>query len=300
METVLITGGTGLIGKHLSNKLIEKGYKVTLLSRKRNADGTIPAYYWEPDRNAIDPAAVSGADYIVHLAGAGIGDKRWTKRRKQLILDSRIKTTEFLFSKVQETGTRLKAFITASGIGYYGAITSERIFRETDPPSVDFAGEICRQWENAADRFEEQGIRTVKIRTGIVVTGKGGAVGRMITPVRMGIGSALGTGNQYLPWIHIEDLCNIYTMAIENRSLTGAFNAVAPEHKTNKEFLQTLASILGKPFFFPDIPAFVLRIIFGEMSGILLGGSRISCEKIIASGYSFRFPDLEGAFRNLF
>ena len=300
MENVIITGGTGLIGKHLCKKLKEKGYNVAILSRKGNADRDIPVYYWDPDKNMIDNKAISAADYIIHLAGAGIGDKRWTKKRRQLIYDSRIATCEFLFNKVQESGIKLKAFITASGIGYYGAVTSEKIFSETDQPSGDFIGEICRQWEISANRFEESGIRTVKIRTGIVLTRKGGAMARMIIPVKMCVGSALGSGRQYFPWIHIEDLCNIYFKAIEDSSLTGAYNAVAPQHKTNREFIRTLAVVLRKPFFLPKIPSFAINLLFGKMSAIILKGSRISADKIISAGYTFKFRDLDNALRNLF
>jgi len=300
METVIVTGGTGLIGRYLCEKLKEKGYNVALLSRNSNPDSDIPVYSWDPDKKMIDPEAISTADYIIHLAGAGIGDKRWTKKRKELISDSRIKTCELLFNKVEESGTKLKAFISASGIGYYGAVTSDKIFSETDHSSGDFIGEICRQWENAADRFEESGIRTVKIRTGIVLTEKGGALARMTPTVKMGIGSALGNGRQYLPWIHVEDLCNIYIKAIEDISLKGAYNAVAPEHVTNREFMRTLAKVLEQPFFFPAVPSFALKILFGKMSGILLNGSRVSADKIISAGYNFKFPDLENALKNLF
>jgi uncharacterized protein (TIGR01777 family) len=300
MENVIITGGTGLIGRHLCKKLKEKGYNVALLSRKSIPESDIPVYYWNPQKNEIDQEAIKSADYIIHLAGAGIGDKRWTKKRRQLITDSRIKTGELLYNKVHETGIKLKAYISASGIGYYGAITSDKIFTETDQPSKDFLGEICRQWEQGADRFEESGIRTVKIRTGIVLTKKGGALARMITPVRMGIGSALGNGKQYQPWIHIDDICNIYIKAIEDKSLKGAYNAVAPEYVTNREFMRTLAKVLEKPFFFPAVPSFAMKILFGKMSGILLNGSRVSADKIILAGYNFVFPDLENALKNLF
>jgi uncharacterized protein (TIGR01777 family) len=299
METVLITGGTGLIGIHLIKKLKEEGYKISLLSRKSNDFGDIKVYEWDPDKNFIDQKSLLTADYIIHLAGAGIGDKRWTKKRRQLIYDSRIGTGELLFNKVKESGTRLKAFISASGIGYSGATTTEKICYETDPLSQDFIGEICRQWEQMADRFEESGIRTVKIRTGIVLSRNGGALARMIIPVRMGIGSALGNGRQYLPWIHIQDLCNIYLKALGDTSLKGAFNAVAPEHITNKDFMRTLALVMKKPFFFPNIPAVVLQIIFGKMAGILINGNKVSGEKIIAAGYSFQFPGVENALRDL-
>jgi uncharacterized protein (TIGR01777 family) len=300
METVLITGGTGLIGRHISKKLKENGFNVTLLSRKRETDGAISVYTWDPDKNFIDPEAISKADYIIHLAGAGIGDKRWTKKRRELIIDSRIKTGELIFIKVQESGKKLKAFISASGIGYYGTTTSDKIFKETDFPDKDFLGEVCRKWEEMADRFKESGIRTVKVRTGVVLTDKGGVLGRMATTVKMGIGSPLGSGKQYIPWIHIDDLCNLYLKAVEDQSMTGAWNAVAPEHITNRELMQTLAKVLEKPFFFPAVPSLVLKILFGKMSGIILKGSRVSAGKIISTGYNFEYPNLENALRNLF
>lgn len=300
METVLITGGTGLIGSHLSKKLKENGFNITLLSRKRETDGAISVYTWDPDEDFIDPEAISGADYIIHLAGAGIGDKRWTKKRRNLIIDSRIKTGELIFNKVQESGKKLKAFISASGIGYYGTISSDKIFNETDPPSNDFLGEVCRKWEEMADRFKESGIRTVKFRTGVVIAEKGGALGRMTTVVNMGIGSPFGSGRQYIPWIHIEDLCNLYLRAVKDPSMMGAWNAVAPEHTTNGEFMRILAEVLEKPFFFPAVPSFVLKMLLGKMSGIILKGSRASAGKIISSGYKFEYPGLENALKNLF
>jgi len=304
METVLITGGTGLIGNHLCKKLQEKDYNIVLLSRNsntyNNTYSNTPAYAWDPEKNEIDINSLMHTEYIIHLAGAGLGDKRWTQKRKQLIADSRIRTGELIFNKVIESGIKLKAFISASAIGYYGSITSEKIFRETDPPGRDFIAQVCRQCEQMADRFERSGIRTVKIRTGIVLSNHGGALSKMAAPVKLGIGSALGTGRQYMPWIHIEDLCNIYIRAIEDSRLSGAYNATAPEHRTNKDFMNALATTLGKPFFAPAVPSMVMKLLFGEMSGILLNGSRISSGKIIASGYQFSFPTLENALKNLF
>jgi len=300
METVLITGGTGLIGRQLTRKLKEKGYNVLLLSRKSSPGNGHSGYNWNPDKNEVENEVIERSDYIIHLAGAGIGDKRWTKKRKELILSSRIKTCELLFKKVQESGTKLKAFISASGIGWYGAETSEKIFSETDPPAGDFIGDVCRQWEQSADRFQESGIRTVKIRTGIVLARKGGALGRMTLTVRPGLGSALGSGRQYNPWIHIDDLCNIYLRAIEDKSMAGSWNAVAPEHITNREFMRKLAKVLEKPFFFPAVPSFAIKLLFGNMSEILLKGSRVSAGKILSAGYNFEFPDLENALKNLF
>jgi uncharacterized protein (TIGR01777 family) len=217
-----------------------------------------------------------------------------------LILDSRIKSGDLLFRSVSGNAKKLKAFISASAVGYYGAVTSDKIFYEEDLPSGDFLGETCRRWEQSADRFEEIGIRTIKIRTGVVLSGHGGALAKMVIPVKMGVGSAMGNGKQYMSWIHVEDLCNIYIMAIEDVEMRGAYNAAAPDHITNKEFTKSLAQSLGKPFWFPNIPAFAIKTLFGEMSDILLKGSRVSSEKIISTGYSFKFPDLESALNDLF
>jgi uncharacterized protein len=299
METVLICGGTGLVGRHLSQRLIEKGYRVAFLSRRRIQDPDIQNYFWNPDQNEIEETAIETADYIIHLAGANIGGKRWSLKRRQLILDSRVKTGMLIFKSVKTNKHKPKAFISASAIGYYGAITSDHVFQETDPNSNDFLGEVCRQWEQIADSFKDLGIRTVKIRTGIVLAKEEGALAKMIVTVKSGIGSAIGNGQQYLPWIHIDDLCNIYIKAIEDMQMKGAYNAVAPDSRTNSDFTKTLASVLKKPFWFPNVPAIVMKIIFGRMSELLLKGSRVSSDKIQAAGYSYLFPDLESALTDL-
>ncbi len=299
MSTVLISGGTGLIGRHLCKKLIGKGYSVSILSRTGFTEGEIPVFHFDTDKNEIDERAIREADYIVHLAGANIGEKRWTKNRKQLIVDSRVKTAQLIFEKVKEYNVKLKAFISASAIGYYGAITTNKKFSETDSPYTDFLGETCRLWEKSADSFEEIGIRTVKVRTGVVLTSQGGALAKMITPVKLGIGSAIGSGKQFIPWIHIDDLCNIYIKAIEDTQMHGAYNAVAPDFKTNREFTKEIAKVLKKPFWFPDVPDFIINLLFVEMSEMILKGSSVSPDKIINAGYEFIFPGLEGALKNV-
>lgn len=300
MATVLITGGTGLIGTHLCSVLKEKGYKVALLSRSGNAASDIPTYAWDLEKGEIDKEAIETADYIIHLAGVNISDKRWTPKQKQLIIDSRVKTAKLIFDKIKENTNVLKAFISASAIGYYGTSSLDIIFKESDPPDSGFLGNTCAQWERVVDRFKELGVRTVKLRTGVVLTKQGGVMAKMTEPVKLGIGSALGNGKQYIPWVHIDDLCNIYIKAIEDTQMNGAYNAVAPDHKTNAEFTHTLAHVLKKPFWFPNVPSMMLRIIFGKMSAILLRGNRVSADKIIASGYKFQFPDLENALTDLF
>jgi uncharacterized protein (TIGR01777 family) len=296
METVLITGGTGLIGRHLSKRLTGLGFSVSILSSGTKPVGNYETYFWDYHTGKVDPEIISKANYIIHLAGANIGEKRWTKSRKQEIIDSRVKSAELIYNCLKDKPNVCKAFISASAVGYYGSVTSEKTFTETDSPSSDFLGTVCQLWESAADKFEELGIRTVKIRTGVVLTSKGGALAKIALPVKFGIGSAIGNGKQYMPWVHIDDLCDIYIKAIEDTHIQGAYNAVAPEHLTNIDFLKTLSEVLHKPFWFPKIPGFVLKIVFGEMSEMLLNGSRISSEKISATGFTFSYPKLREAF----
>ncbi len=299
MKNVLITGGTGLIGKHLSERLIQSGYRVSVLSRERNNNSKIPVYAWDVEKKTIDNEALENVDYIVHLAGANISERRWTEKRKQLILDSRVKSSNLIFEELKKKNIKLKAFISASAVGYYGAVTSNKIFNETDFAPNDFLGETCRLWEQTTKQFENVGIRTVIIRAGIVLAKEDGALSKMMGPVKMGIGSAIGDGKQYIPWIHIDDICNIFIKAIENDAMHGAYNAVSPDPKTNKEFTKTLAKVLNAPFWFPAIPAFALKLMFGKMSEIFLKGSRVSSDKISATGFQFRFPELEKALKNI-
>ena len=299
MSTVLITGGTGLIGEQLSKRLKDKGYEVAILSRARSKEEQILTYIWDLNKFEIDKEAIATADFIIHLSGSSIGEKRWTTKRKQQIIDSRIKSGQLIFDEIRKQNKNLKAFISASAIGYYGTTTSNKIFYETDPPGDDFLGRTCREWEQVADGFKNIGIRTVKIRTGVVLTKRGGALSKIKIPIKTGLGSAIGTGKQYIPWIHIDDLCGIYIKAIEDTQMIGAYNAVAPEHVTNKEFTQRLTTILKKTVWFPNIPAVVMKTLFGEMSEILLQGSRVSAEKIQTTGYNFQFPSLEGALKQL-
>lgn len=297
--SILITGGTGLVGTELCKKFAERGYRVACLLRSKTKIPGIISYSWDLGKGEIDREAIETADYIIHLAGANIGEKRWTAERKKLILDSRIKTAELIFAKCQEVKHNVKAFISASAVGYYGAITSERVFAEVDPPSNDFLGEVCRKWEESADNFKKLNIRSVQIRSGVVLTKRGGILSKLKIPVQMGIGSALGSGNQYLPWIHIDDLCGIYVKAVEDVHMQGAYNAVAPEHVTNKGIVEVLARVLKKPLWLPNVPTFILKLAFGEMSDILLKGSKASANKIIDDGYVFVYPDLKNALINL-
>jgi uncharacterized protein (TIGR01777 family) len=295
METVLITGGTGLIGRRLSFLLQSKGYEVRLLSRSENPNTKYKTFVWDLHKGYINEKAFEEVDYIIHLAGAGIADKNWSETRKKVLIDSRVESTKLLLQYAKKLNVSLKAFISSSAVGYYGSITSEIIFKEDDNPGNDFLAEICKLWEQAIFQFQEESIRTVAIRTGIVLSQQGGALKKMKTPVI----TALGNGLQYMPWIHMDDLCEIYIKAIEDSSMEGAYNGVAPEHETNKTFSKKLAKVFKRPFLPIGAPAFVLKTVFGEMATILLNGSRVSSEKISETGFRFAFPKLKDALTDL-
>ena len=291
MAKILITGGTGLVGKRLTDMLIDKNHEVVILSRNPKNKNE---FKWDVSSNYVDEKALINTDYIIHLAGAGIADKRWTNKRKQGIIDSRVKTANLLFDKITAIKTDLKGFISASGVGYYGAITSETIFKETDKVGSDFLGNVCYKWEQAAHQFSAKNIPVTILRTGIVLTKKGGALEKMKTPII----TQLGSGKQYIPWIHIDDLCNFYIAAIDDK-LIGIFNAVAPEHHTSRSFSKALAKSIKRPYLAIGVPSFILQILFGEMAVILLKGSRISTKKTEKNKYPFRFSKLQKALSNL-
>jgi uncharacterized protein (TIGR01777 family) len=297
MASILISGGTGLVGKHLCKILKEKGHSVAILSRATSDNKSI--FHWNIKDEYIAPEAIKETDFIIHLAGAGIADKRWTKNRKIDLIDSRVASTNLLFKKVKELNPNLKGFISASGIGYYGAVTTSKTFAETDSSGNDFVSEICKLWENSVNQFNTLQIRTVILRTGIVLSKKGGALEKISNPIKLGFGANLGTGKQYIPWIHIEDLCNLFIEAIENNNLNGIYNAVSHEHCTNKTFTKTIAEILNKPLWLPNIPSAILKFILGEMAVILLEGSKISSKKIELTGFKFEFPTLKKALTDL-
>ncbi len=298
-SSVLISGGSGLVGRYLTSLLLEKGYKVSHLSRKANQFGKVRVFRWDPDKEIVDPFVFDGIDYLIHLSGANIGEKRWTKSRKEEIVKSRVDSAYFLNKAISSEGISLKAFISASAIGYYGSVMSEKIFNEEDPAANDFLGTTCSQWEEAADLIGKMAVRTVKIRTAVVLEKTDNSLSKIMMPAKYGFLAGAGSGRQYLPWIHIIDLCNIYLNAIENSSMSGAYNAVSPHHVTHMEFIKTLASIINKPVLPFTIPSFLIYAALGEMSDVILKGSRISAKKIINSGFIFRFDNLEDALENI-
>jgi uncharacterized protein len=297
--SVLITGGSGLVGRYLTSTLLSKGYTVSHLSRKASQFGKVRIFRWDPEKQIIDPAVFDGIDYIVHLAGANIGEKRWTKYRKEEIVNSRIQSARLLHKVISGNRITLKAFISASAVGYYGSVTSERIFSENDPSSSGFLGTTCQKWEDGADLFEKSGIRTVKIRTAVVLEKSDSALSKLMMPAKYGFLIQTGNGHQYMPWIHIEDLCGIYLKAIEDSNISGAYNAVSPQHATHKDFMRVLSGVVKRPVLFPNVPGYLIKLLLGEMSDVILKGSRVSSVKIRDSGYSFLFEDLEIAIRQV-
>ena len=297
--SVLITGGSGLIGSHLTTLLLDAGYNVSYLSRNDSRSGRVKVFFWNPGKGMIDPEVFEGIDIIVHLAGANIGEKRWTSKRKEEILISRTESARFLHKTIVERGINLKAFISASAIGIYGAQTSSQIFSENDPPSSDFLGSVCKKWEEAADQFNISGIRTVILRSAVVLDKNDNALSKLMAPGKFGFLIKTGNGKQYMPWIHLNDLCNIYLKAIEDPVMKGAYNAAAPQHVTHEYFMHILARVMKLRILPCPVPAFVLRTVLGEMSDIILNGSRVSSEKILNSGYKFRYSILEDALHNI-
>jgi uncharacterized protein (TIGR01777 family) len=291
MSKILITGGTGLVGTRLTQMLVDRNHDVVILSRNPKNKNE---FKWDVSKNYVNIEAFKNVDYIIHLAGAGIADERWNAERKKIIIDSRVKTANLIFNVIKENSIKIKGFISASGIGYYGAVTTTTIFKETDTVGNDFLGDVCKKWEDAAHQFSTESIPVTILRTGIVLAKKGGALDKMKTPII----SPLGSGNQYLAWIHIDDLCQMYIQSIE-ANLIGIYNAVAPQHQTSITFSKTLADSIKKPYLGIGVPGFMLKILFGELAVILLEGSRISTKKIEKNGFSFRFKTLKKALYNL-
>ena len=292
---ILITGGTGLVGLALSKALKRIGYDIAVLTRKPNDQLDVKQYFWDPYNAEIDEDAFEDLDCIIHLAGANIADRRWTKKRKKEIYSSRVESAQFLFRKIKELKVPLKSFISSSAVGWYGAISNDEIYTEQAPCANDFLGQLCKQWEIAADQFAALCCTVSKVRTGIVLSSEGGALAKMKKPIIWGQGAALGSGKQYMPWIHIDDLCAIYIHIIQEIIPPGVYNGVAPESVTNEDLTKLLAQALNKPLWMPNIPSWALYMLFGQMSSILLNGSRVSVDKLCQNGFEFKYPKLRQA-----
>lgn len=295
-NSILITGGTGLIGAKLADRLSGAGYQVRFLSRTPKKVGRFKAFYWDVERGEIDSSALVGVTDIIHLAGAGVADKRWTKSRKAIILSSRVDSSNLLFNAVSESGIELDSFVSASGIGYYGE-TGQSIVNEESPAGSDFLAEVVKKWEESVDPFSAI-TRVVKVRIGVVLSTRGGALEKLVTPVKWGVGGPLGRGGQYVSWIHEEDLVSIFQFVLE-KDVSGVFNGVAPYPVPNRELTRLIAKTLHRPLFMPPVPGFALRLILGEMASMVLIGTNASSEKLVSKGFEFEYPKVGYALEHL-
>lgn len=295
-KNILITGASGLIGTRLIELLSQLRKDVFTLSRSSKGD---KRYNWDIEKSFLDPDALANKDAIIHLAGAGVGDKRWTASRKLEILKSRTDSTRLLFENLKKGNHTIKHFISASAIGYYGFEDEQTWHDEDSPSGKDYLAQVTKAWEDEVDKIAALGIRVVKIRIGIVLSEKGGALKDMSTPVRFFVGGPLGSGKQPVSWIHLEDVCGIFIKTLDDQKMQGAYNAVAPNPVDNKTLTKLIGKALSRPVIFPPIPAFVLKMVIGQMAEIVVTGNRVSAKKILDGGYQFKFENARDAVDDL-
>jgi uncharacterized protein len=294
---ILVSGSTGLVGKALVSSLTGAGHQVTRLVRSQPGAGE-KDIYWDPEAGSLDSSRLEGLDGVVHLAGESIAEGRWTAEKKARIRNSRVKGTQLLAEALAQRAQRPRTLICSSAIGYYGDRGAE-ILREDSRPGSGFLPDVCREWEAATKPAADSGIRVVNLRTGLVLSSSGGALPKMLPPFKLGAGGKLGTGQQYMSWIAIDDLVGTIQHALEKNTLSGPVNAVSPHPVTNLEFTKTLGRVLSRPTIFA-VPAFTVRLMFGQMGeDLLLASARVEPARLAGSGYVFRYPLLEGALRHV-
>ena len=307
MSVILISGGTGLVGTNLTRHLLARNCEVIILSRNKNKTSGNPKIsysYWDINKQIIDTEAIKKADHIIHLAGAGVMDKKWTAEYKKIILESRTKSAGLIIKSLKENEHHVQTFVSASAIGWYGEDAKPLIrkegFIETDLAAKDFLGETCLLWEASSEPVKALGIRLVKLRCGIVLGNEGGAFKEFKIPLRFGVAAIFGNGKQIISWIHIDDLCRMYCEAIENAYLNGVYNAASPETIPQKKFMITLGEKIRHKFFTPiHIPVFILKLFLGKRSLEILKSSTVSDKKIKTAGFTFLHPTLEAALDEL-
>ncbi|MFN0083557.1 MAG: TIGR01777 family oxidoreductase [Ferruginibacter sp.] len=304
MRTILITGGTGLVGKALTEQLIKKNYRLIILTRTIKDVATqknVSYALWNVKDQTIDAAALKKADAIIHLAGAGVMDNKWTPSYKQEIRDSRVKSSELILNNLKTIEHNVQVIVSASAIGWYGEDKKpDYYFTEKDPADKAFLGEVCKEWEESIEPATAMGIRVVKLRTGIVLSTKGGAYPEFKSSLKFGVASILGSGKQMISWIHIDDLCRQYIFALENETLAGSYNAVAPKPVSNKTMTLAIAKKIKGTFFIPvHVPQFILTIMLGHRSVEILKSATVSTEKLKNAGFTFLYPSVEAAIDEL-
>jgi uncharacterized protein (TIGR01777 family) len=294
---ILVTGSTGLVGSALLPSLKSQGHEVFRLVRSEAKAGPTEIY-WNPKKGIEDASRLEGFDAVVHLAGENISDGRWTEEKKARIRDSRVEGTRRLSDALARLTQPPRALLCASAIGYYGD-RGDEIMREEDEPGKGFLADVCREWEAATASAEQKGIRVVKLRFGVILSPKGGALSKMLAPFQFGVGGRLGSGRQYMSWITLDDVVGVINHALVNETVSGPINVVAPNPVTNLQFTKTMGRVLKRPTIFP-VPAFAIRLAFGEMGdAALLASTRVEPARLKESGYTFKHPELESALRQL-
>ena len=296
---ILITGGTGLIGRLITEELLSRGYSVSHLSRKPGNNPKVKTYLWDVYADHIDENCLEGIGTILHLAGENIADKRWTDKRKKEIIDSRTKSIELVYRLIKSKPNQVNTIISASAIGYYSD-RGDELLTEDSPPNNDFMAQCCVEWEDAVDKGKELGLRIVKFRTGVVLNKDAGALPEMAKPIKLGLGAPFGSGRQWIPWIHWLDVVNMYLCAIEKINLSGVYNMAATSPVTNQQFTKGLAKQLHRPVWPIKVPAFVFKLLMGEMSTLVLGSTRVSAEKVERDGFIFKYPELSSALKEIY
>lgn len=294
MKKILITGATGLIGRRLTALLLAKGYAVNTLGRSRSN-----SFIWNIEKGEIDAKAFEGVSAIIHLAGAGVADKRWSDERKEEIISSRVNSAKLIFDFLKKNKHEVKTFISASAVGYYGDCGNE-VVTERRKPGEGFLSEVCRQWEQSAKQFSKLEVREVRCRIGIVLAKKGGALPELTRTMPLGVAAYFAKSNLYYPWIHLDDVCGIMIHALENDSVTGAYNTTAPVTLLMKDLMQEIVAAKNSKAILVPTPPLALKFAMGEMSEMLLGSQRCSADKIIDSGFRFKFADIHSALQNIF
>ncbi|MDF3078310.1 MAG: hypothetical protein K0S09_2199 [Sphingobacteriaceae bacterium] len=299
-KTILITGGSGLIGSHLTQLLLDIGYHVRHLSRSaKPAKHDVEVFAWDVYKGEIDERCIDGVSAIIHLAGEGIAKKRWTAKRKMKIIQSRTASIDLIYKLLERKAHKVEALISASAVGFYGD-RGDGLLTEESPSGSGFLAESCREWEKAVDAEAALGLRIVKLRTGLVLAREGGALPQMDKLVRLGLGAALGSGSQWQSWIHIKDAVKMYLFALENAQISGNYNMATSHPVTNQELTKAIAQALKKPLWLPNVPAFALKLALGEMSEVVLSSTRVSAEKIMQQGFRFEFNKLAEALEEIY
>lgn len=298
MKTILITGGTGLLGTRLSHFLNDMGYQIRHLSRKENLTAKYPAYYWNPDKGEINNNALQNIDGIIHLAGANLADERWTENVKKKLINSRVESTNLLAKTLEQTNAKPSVFVACSAVGFYGN-QDNKILTENSPAGNDFMSEICVKWEQSALAIRQQGIRTPIIRVGVVLSSNGGAFAEMKKSYPLHVGAYFGNGQQYYPWIHLDDICQIFIKSLEDSSMNATYNGCAPTPITNKELARAISDAYQQKTLLTPVPKFALKLMMGEMSSIVLNSTRAIPEALINKGFEFQHPEPISAIKHL-